>query len=775
MLATDAVAVDGSAVAGAVGAQCGSAGPEEQAFRGFVTANTTGARNLKEFLKCTRADVVCAQELRVAGDKARSLVNWAHWNGWKAIVNDGMVSEETGWLSAGVGIFARSHLGLGHPQGGPARTTDGRAVAAVVEIPGLPQMLVVAAYFRVGEKVSVGNLELMKEVGQWCAVRKMPFLIGADWNMSPNEVAGTSFAESLGGAIVADTSVTGTCVSDSGASCIDFFRVSRDIAEAASSVEIAPNAVIPTHNPVQLTIKAKAADLRKYVVSTPHKILVEAVFGPRPPLPAWDEARRLASAAVKAAQRSPSRSVIKFAVTRAYLVWAQTAEMELADATGVELPDDRRRRGQHFKGRLVPLLGTGKAAPCPVGMARRWIARRARDILKACRANDPQLAEAYMTGEAAEALEWFQRTGATEELGASFRGVMAAAKRVVAAAVQRAAQGVDMDSDEAECDDVDEMQAFIAAAEEAADEAERKDSIADRASWTDWVAKALHGGGGAAHRFVKGPEAWQPASAVVEGEYAVAPGNLLLAEQARCEALWVTPDEAGKDDVSFVPPADRVALPRLTVEQIRAAGAATPVKKAVAYDGIHPRHVTLLSDRALKVLGALWEAIETAAVLPKGLEVVMAPLIPKKSGHRDIALFPGIVRVCTKARVPICQQWERANDRDYFAAGQARGAPDVVWRTSVKCGAAVANRLEAGAVLWDMTAFFQMIRHGRLLNRAAEAGFNVGLARLAISLYRCERRLTLSGEVAQEGVSPNRGVAPGCSFATTMVKIYGCV
>ena len=178
MLATDAVAVDGSAVAGAVGAQCGSAGPEEQAFRGFVTANTTGARNLKEFLKCTRADVVCAQELRVAGDKARSLVNWAHWNGWKAIVNDGMVSEETGRLSAGVGIFARSHLGLGHPQGGPARTTDGRAVAAVVEIPGLPQMLVVAAYFRVGEKVSVGNLELMKEVGQWCAVRKMPFLIG---------------------------------------------------------------------------------------------------------------------------------------------------------------------------------------------------------------------------------------------------------------------------------------------------------------------------------------------------------------------------------------------------------------------------------------------------------------------------------------------------------------------------------------------------------------------------------------------------------------------
>ena len=105
--------------------------------------------------------------------------------------------------------------------------------------------------------------------------------------------------------------------------------------------------------------------------------------------------------------------------------------------------------------------------------------------------------------------------------------------------------------------------------------------------------------------------------------------------------------------------------PRLTVEQLRAAGPDTPVKKAVTYDGFHPRHAIMISDKGLRVLGILWEAVELSAVLPGQIDVVMAPLIPKKVGYRDIALFPGIVRLCTKARVLECRQWERRNDRSF--------------------------------------------------------------------------------------------------------------
>ena len=167
-----------------------------------------------EVTSSTTAEVVCAQELRVAGDTSRSLVKWAFWHGWKGIINDAKVSAETGRKSAGVGIFVRDHLGLGHPPDGPMRSNDGRAIAGMVELAGLPKMIVVAAYFRVGEGLSEGSLELMREIGEWCGSHGMPFVIGADWNLSPDDVAATSLADSLQGAIVADTDPIGTCTAE---------------------------------------------------------------------------------------------------------------------------------------------------------------------------------------------------------------------------------------------------------------------------------------------------------------------------------------------------------------------------------------------------------------------------------------------------------------------------------------------------------------------------------------------------------------------------------
>eukprot|EP00973_Karenia_brevis_P052428 7285334-Karenia_brevis.AAC.1 len=79
--------------------------------------------------------------------------------------------------------------------------------------------------------------------------------------------------------------------------------------------------------------------------------------------------------------------------------------------------------------------------------------------------------------------------------------------------------------------------------------------------------------------------------------------------------------------------------------------------------------------------------------------MVMAPLIPKKGpGYRDIAIFPGITRLCTKARVPITREWEIQHDRSYFAAGVARGAPDVVWRAAVRAESACTKGGAAAAI-----------------------------------------------------------------------------
>ena len=65
-----------------------------------------------------------------------------------------------------------------------------------------------------------------------------------------------------------------------------------------------------------------------------------------------------------------------------------------------------------------------------------------------------------------------------------------------------------------------------------------------------------------------------------------------------------------------------------------------------------------------------------------------------------------------------------------------------------------------------------MIKHKRLLERAYAADLNPSLARLAVRIYRVPRRLSLGRTVADDAVAPNRGIAPGCAFATTLVKVY---
>ena len=137
----------------------------------------------------------------------------------------------------------------------------------------------------------------------------MPFVFEADWNMSLDEVASTTLADSLQAAIVADTDALGTCTTHAGTSCVDVFLVSRDLAEAASRVAIVANAPIATHRPVMLEVRADAAGLQRAAIKQVQSIPAEAVFGPRLPRQDWQQARALANAALKAAQHSTSAGV----------------------------------------------------------------------------------------------------------------------------------------------------------------------------------------------------------------------------------------------------------------------------------------------------------------------------------------------------------------------------------------------------------------------------------------------------------------------------------
>ena len=71
-----------------------------------------------------------------------------------------------------------------------------------------------------------------------------------------------------------------------------------------------------------------------------------------------------------------------------------------------------------------------------------------------------------------------------------------------------------------------------------------------------------------------------------------------------------------------------------------------------------------------------------------------------------------------------------------------------------------------------MEAFFQQIDHNRLVEAARKHDFPEQLVRTAIAYYRKPKRMYNRVAVAEKGLKPTKGIAPGCPIATTLVALY---
>ncbi len=157
---------------------------------------------------------------------------------------------------------------------------------------------------------------------------------------------------------------------------------------------------------------------------------------------------------------------------------------------------------------------------------------------------------------------------------------------------------------------------------------------------------------------------------------------------------------------------------------------------------------------------------------PTQTSLVTMPLIGKpRGGHRGIGKMTALYRVWSKARRPEAVAWEAKHDRPYFAAAAGAGPIDAVHRQAMRQEAAVASGDAAAVVLEDLEAFYESIDRARLLSEAHKHGFPVAIVRACLAAYAAPRMLTLDKAAARE-LYPRRGVIAGCSFATTLVKLF---
>ncbi len=213
-------------------------------------------------------------------------------------------------------------------------------------------------------------------------------------------------------------------------------------------------------------------------------------------------------------------------------------------------------------------------------------------------------------------------------------------------------------------------------------------------------------------------------------------------------------------------------LPRLTPSQIREASASFAKKTAMAYDGWHVRHFGHVSDGGLRALAIIFEVIERSSRWPSQISLVTTPMIGKpKGGHRLVGKLSGAYRVWSKARRPFAEDWEARNDRPFFAAASGIGPVDAVYRQAMRQEAAGASGQAAATVLEDMEAFYETVDRELLLHEARVLGFPTCLVRASLATYAAPRMIT-HGRYASREVHPRRGIVAGCSFATTLVKVF---
>jgi hypothetical protein len=150
-------------------------------------------------------------------------------------------------------------------------------------------------------------------------------------------------------------------------------------------------------------------------------------------------------------------------------------------------------------------------------------------------------------------------------------------------------------------------------------------------------------------------------------------------------------------------------------------------------------------------------------------------MIPKPEsaggGVRPIALLSSVYRIWAVARVEVARRWEKENHRFYFSAAKGSSALDLAWKQGLDSELAGALGAHMLSVFLDISKFYDNILLGRLLKELLRWGFPVRMSVLVIKMYAGMRHLLFSGSVGV-GCSFLQGVLAGCTFATTMVKVY---
>ena len=294
---------------------------------------------------------------------------------------------------------------------------------------------------------------------------------------------------------------------------------------------------------------------------------------------------------------------------------------------------------------------------------------------------------------------------------------------------------------------------------------------ATKVAWRAFIADSLKKGARALHEFVKREEVHQGESVEGQGGRSGLPQAIVNEErrawveiwhrfQGECDAPWRTADLSGEG-----------ALDRPTAAEVRKCARSFKANTAVGWDCFAPRWIGWLSDELMVAIIDFFETMEQIGCWPQGISRSLVHLIPKTSGgRRPIGVLATFARIWEAARKPIVWRWRKAIERPYNWAATGRSAEMGVWGQSLKDEVARSRGMHCGAVMFDLTKAYEMVKLALIWDHGREKGFPLRLLRLILGCFSFTRHLVFRGVVA-EGVDTYSAILAGSVFALDALAI----
>ncbi len=798
---------------------------EEEEFQFEVeSANTTGWGPLQRRLMTTSSHALLAQETWILPSLVAHASSWARRHGWDSAWSPAVLGPGGG-ASGGVAVFVRSEIGLRYPTHGTHILEEGRAVAAITEPPGHRPILLTSVYLRDGKEMAADNRRTLARIGDCAEAHEgecLP-LVGGDFQCHPGVVEDSGFPHTIRGRILSASSARGTFRTAAVSSTLDYFVAAAKLADVIENVELVERSGIKGHVPIRLTFAARPIALKSLAFRRPPDLELERLYGPLPPPPSWDDARKSAVEALRLATTNADARSVQQAIDVAYYDWCQRAEQEIVGVTGSRpkkmglrglkprlkwasaLPEKVVRGAPsaaavatHLKGYVAEFIriigqvqveaGAGFYRDLePIGCNRPHGATFATPVrggyggpttsgasgapIRGGRPRPPT--DLKDCGEVvSEIIGDINVTDGQENAveigdvdGKPMRDVVKGIAERVRTAVNQS-QELGYYSDEPLEQDLRSLASALAEVEK---KAERERDDESRKKWKAWLEEDWHRGARHAHAATKAPTEWRPTVTTREdGTKSAAPSAILDGMRKKYKGYW----SATEDPFEYSWGGNCPPLPRLSPGELREASLSFARGTAMTYDGWHVRHLGLLADDGLAVLAILLETVERTSRWPSQISVVTTPMISKpKGGHRLVGKLAALYRVWAKARRPHAEKWESDNSRPFFATAAGSGPIDAVYRQALRQEAAKSTGQAAITILEDMESFYETINREILIDEARRLGYPTCLIRASLAAYAAPRMITFGSAVAKE-LHAQRGIIAGCSFATTLVKIF---